>query len=127
MPVWFTIKAQPTVQFGARHLFKMIRLSRYLDPNLRNVVDTVIQKNGFYAHPESVLLSMATDRRPEVRKRAASSIIEARQRQESETDCPVRHFRVPQINFTADDYTKIIDFKEMVVSAPPILREIPTD
>jgi hypothetical protein len=103
----------------------MILLSRYLPRRHRTAVDTVIQKNGYYAHPENMLVSMATDRRPTIRKKAADLIIAARQRQAQEEPGPVRHFIVPQINFDAKDYTEMVQLDAESVTAPPILREIP--
>ncbi|GBL81333.1 hypothetical protein AVEN_143643-1 [Araneus ventricosus] len=42
-PVWFHVKTKPSITEGAWHNWRLISFSRYLEPNLRNIVDTVIQ------------------------------------------------------------------------------------
>ena len=59
--MWFNIKTKSFCMDGTRHLWMLIRLTRYFDPELRNVVDAVIQRNGFFGHPENILLAMLTD------------------------------------------------------------------
>jgi hypothetical protein len=42
-------------------------LSCYLRSELKHVVDTVLARNGFFAHPKNLLLTMVTDERTHVR------------------------------------------------------------
>ena len=63
-PTWFDIKTMPSCKDGARHLHMMMVRTRYLSSSLRKVVDPVIQRNGFFGHPENLLLSMIIDDRP---------------------------------------------------------------
>src|SRR6218665_2513662 len=48
-PVWFHVKIQYSCAEGSKHLWRMIKFSRYLLPDLRAIVDKVIQRNGYYA------------------------------------------------------------------------------
>src|SRR6218665_1943268 len=48
---------------GARHLHQMIVKSRYLSPKHKKIVDPVIHRNAYFAHPENLLLAMMTDHR----------------------------------------------------------------
>ena len=41
-PVWFQIKTRPACSEGSRHLWRMIKYSRYLEIQLRDIVDVVI-------------------------------------------------------------------------------------
>ena len=66
-PTWFNIKRKPFRKDGARHLFIMIKNSRYQTDELKAMVDPVIQRNSYFAHPENLLLSMMTDDRPDIR------------------------------------------------------------
>ncbi|CAH1113215.1 unnamed protein product [Psylliodes chrysocephalus] len=50
-PVWFAIKTKPRCWDGARHLWKIIYLRRYLPQVLRNIIDPVIQRNAYFSHP----------------------------------------------------------------------------
>ena len=45
-PVWFQIKTRPACSEGSRHLWRMIKYSRYLEIQLKDTVDVVIQRNG---------------------------------------------------------------------------------
>ncbi|GBP52842.1 hypothetical protein EVAR_39005_1 [Eumeta japonica] len=60
-PMWFTIKSNPSCINGAKHLWQTISLSRYLNPDLKKIVDNVIQQNGYFGHPENVLIDMLGD------------------------------------------------------------------
>ncbi|GBO09129.1 hypothetical protein AVEN_122935-1 [Araneus ventricosus] len=46
-PVWFSIKMKSSITEGSRHLWKIMKYSRYMQQDdLRQVVDGVIQTNG---------------------------------------------------------------------------------
>lgn len=59
--MWFQIKAQPGLENGAGHLWKMIDVSRRLPNNIKVIIDKVIQDNTYFAHPENILMTMLTD------------------------------------------------------------------
>lgn len=96
-PTWFSIKTHPTCKDGARHLHKLIAATRYLPDQLKAVVDPVIQRNGYFAHPENLLLSMLTDTQQHIRELAARCILKARSIEEN----VLRLFEIPSINFDA--------------------------
>ena len=56
--VWFIIQSKPSCKDGARHVFQLIGISRYLTEDLKNIVDPVIQCNLFFADPKNLLISM---------------------------------------------------------------------
>ena len=58
----------PSCKDGVRHVYNTILKSRYLEDDLKNVVDPVIQRNAFFSHPENLLLAMLTDERQAIRK-----------------------------------------------------------
>ena len=66
--MWFSIKTKPSCKDGSRHLWQTIRLSRYLPSDVINVVNTVIQRNAYFGHPENLLLAMITDDRNHIRE-----------------------------------------------------------
>lgn len=77
---WFSIKNNPSCKDGTRHLFKIISSSSYLSENLKSIVDTVIQRYGYFAHADNLLLAMITDERKHIRDLAARHILKARSR-----------------------------------------------
>lgn len=60
-PVWFYIKRNDKCVDGARCLFYLIRKIQYLPEDLKEIAKKVIQRNGFFAQIENVLLSMLSD------------------------------------------------------------------
>ncbi|GBP43074.1 hypothetical protein EVAR_96336_1 [Eumeta japonica] len=117
-PVWFAIKTHPSCKDGPRHLFKLIELTRYLPTTLKNIVDPVIQRNAYFAHPENLLLAMLTDFQPHIRELAARRILKAR----SAKPKRLRLFQLlPEVNFNASTYYDILDWQENITE-PPILK-----
>ena len=100
-PMWFHIKPKPLCSDGARHIWRLIKYSRYLTPELREIVDPVIQRNGYFGHSENILLAMVTEDRQHIRELAHRRIIAARCEHPSSTR--IRQFRVPTLNLEAED------------------------
>lgn len=74
-PMWFTIKTKSSCIHGAEHVFKQIQLIRYLPSDLKKLVEAVVQRNSYFAHPENILLTMLGDERKPVRKLAFNRIM----------------------------------------------------
>ena len=49
IPTWFNIKMHPSCKDGAKHLYRLIQLSRYLSKDLRDVVVQFCNVMGFLA------------------------------------------------------------------------------
>lgn len=125
VPLWFSIKSKPSCKDGALHLFRMIELSRYLPEDLRRIVDPVIQRNGFFGHPENILLSMITDQRLHIRELGLRRILKVR----TQTNAPtaLRRFVVPQLDFDANDYVELINWQDVEITEPPLTVSISDD
>ncbi|ESN96663.1 hypothetical protein HELRODRAFT_163757 [Helobdella robusta] len=123
-PIWFSIKQKTSFKDGAKHIFNLILISRYLPTNLRTIVDSVIERNAFYAHPVNLLVSMLFDDRDYIRELACRRIIKARN---TDNGFKQRIFKTPKLNFSAKDYTEIISWQECQVTLPPVLRDVTND
>lgn len=119
-PMWFNIKTKPLCVHGAKHLFDTIKLSRYLPDNLKAVIDPVIQRNGFFGHSENILIAMLADDRIDIKKLALKRILKIRQISSDYSE--TRVFKVPTLNFEAEDYIDLIDWKSM--TEPPLTKKI---
>lgn len=119
-PMWFHIKTKSACTEGSKHLWRMIKYSRYLEKHLRDAVDEVIQRNGYFGHAENILLAMLADERSQIRELAYRRILAARNENASSTR--IREFRVPRLNFNASDYTELVDWQEIDRYEPPLLR-----
>ena len=79
------------------------------------MLEPVIQRNAYFAHPENFLLSMLCDEHKTVRELAARRILKARNLPHTgKIPCV---FEVPQINFDANNW-------QQNYFDPPILRHI---
>ena len=119
-PMWFFIKSNSSCKDGARHLWRSIELSRYLDEKVRDVVDAVIQRNGFFGHPENILLSMLSDERLNIRELGLRRILKARSNVLTSSNV-IRIFQVPPFNFQATNYIDLIDWQECDITEPPLI------
>ncbi len=122
-PSWFRIKSKPSCKDGARHLFQVIRSSRYLFKDLRDIIDPVIQRNAFSGHPETLLLAMITDELSVIRELGLRRILKARMT----NNTSVREFVVPNINFDAHEYYDMLDFTTVEVTQPPLIASVSDD
>lgn len=120
-PMWFSIKFSSSSQSGPHHLFKTIQLTRNCSSEVINIVDPVIQRNAFYAHPENMLLSMINDAEGSTRELGWRRIKKARAEDKGKT---VRTFRIPKLNFSATRYIDMINWIEEKVTEPPLTRGI---
>jgi hypothetical protein len=112
--MWFDIKNEPSCTNGARLLWKMTHLTNYLPTKLKVVVQEVIQRNAFYAHPENILVSMLMDEERSIWHLALKRIIAAKKINEES-----RKFTVPRINFKSDSYANLNIWKKESIKEPP--------
>lgn len=128
-PTWFRIKFNPKCVNGPQNLFYAIQASRYLKKEYRDVVDASIQRNGYFAHPENILLAMIHDDLKKNREFAYARIQQARCRMSTSN---VRKFEIPTINFKANSYCNLINWnaiynckkekKIIEFTEPPVLK-----
>lgn len=119
-PVWFAIKTHSSCKDGSKHLWKLANSTRYLSDELLAIVDPVLIRNSYFAHPENLLLSMITDSRKHIRELAARRILKARQVNKNSVS---RMFEVPKVNLNALSYIDLIDWQQNIYE-PPILINI---
>ncbi|CAG9837753.1 unnamed protein product [Diabrotica balteata] len=115
-PVWFLIKTRPSCLHGVFNFWKMIQLPSYLPQPLKDVMDPVLLRNSFFAHPENMLLGMLGDPRKHIRELAVRRIFIARK---SNINQRLRTFEVPPVlNMNAMDY--IINWSTIPLTEPPL-------
>lgn len=102
----------------------MTQRSRYLDDSLKKIVDPVIQRFAFYAHPENLLLSMLVDDNKVQREIAYRKIKKNREAVNSSESTEARKFTVPQLNKTATTYSSQIYWHEVEMTEPPLTKDI---
>ena len=119
-PMWFTIKLNPYCTDGPRNLWKTINVSRYLKDELKTVVDPIIQRNGYFGHPETIILSMITDDRQPIREFGLRRILRARKEKKE----GIRYYKIPPLNFKANSYIDLIDWQKCTLTEPPLTTDL---
>ena len=64
----------------------MIKYSRKLSKKLQELVQEVLQRNAYFAHPEAILLAMLADDDADIRARAVNQILTIRMKAQDPGD-----------------------------------------
>lgn len=124
VPMYFNVKFYSSVIYGSVLLFKFIQSTQYLPATLREIVNTVILNNSYFAHPENVLLAMLFDDRKYIRERAIKKILNYRENIYDSTK--LRPYKKCAINFDCSDYFEMVDLDDdTIISEPPFTAHIP--
>lgn len=78
-PAHFEIKYRSSIVFGPIHLFNVIERIQFLNREAKQkkyytTLVEAIQRNGFFAHPENLLLAMLNDDNQQIRQQAWQKI-----------------------------------------------------
>ena len=121
IPGWFCIKQHSICTQGAKNFFKLISLARNLSPECRNIVYSVLQNNRYWAHVENILLAAIFDEEIN-RGIVVKKILDVRKL--SMENISLRIFRIPIINFSADNYLLMVDWNSVDPTSPPLLQNL---
>jgi len=91
---------------------------------LKAIVDPIISRNAYFAHLENLLLAMISDEQSHIRTLGLRRIMKARSMKPSGNGTTIRQFKMPELNFNANDYSEIIDWQKCSLTEPPITVEI---
>ena len=125
-PVWFGVRKRPGCADGPRHLWQIVKLSNFLPDELKKIVHSVVQINGYYAQPENLLVAMATDENRDIRRLAWRRIKKCHYSKKKKIN-KVRVFQVPKLQFEATEYYECIDWFSTDISEPPITKSISSE
>ena len=86
------------------------------------IAHEVLQTNGFWSHPENILISMLTDSCRSVSEKAVNCILTHRYSSINTIDTlfEPRKFIVPKINFGGDCYWNLVDIDATLITEPPL-------
>ena len=73
------------------------RINSLTNQDLRQVAQNVVQRNGYFGHPESILIAMLEDDDQAVRDKGVNHVLSLRK-----NDTTVRLFHLPTLNLEAD-------------------------
>ena len=119
-PLWFSIRMHPSCKDGSRHLSRTIQLSHYPTKELLDIIDSVLQRNGYFGNLENLLLAMISDERQDIRELGLRRILKAR----LEKSFTLRQFKIPKLNFDAGEYFDLIDWQDTTVREPSLTASV---
>ena len=129
--VWFLIKRKSKFTFGPSHLFTQMTLIKSQSLEVQNVVKPAVQRNAYFAHPSTLLCSMLESPEKSIRCRAVKTIQSARKNppkiQRMKVLKGVRKFSIPALNWNANNWIDIIDWKAVKVHEPSIIAKLTSD
>ena len=67
LPGWFMFRKRPLIQDGSRNFFYLLELLRDLHPDDQKIAQEVLSFNAYWAHPESIVISMINDEKEAIR------------------------------------------------------------
>ena len=123
VPCWFSIKKNCSIYQDPQNFFKMVENAQKCDEFTKSIVNPVLQRNSYFAHPENLLLAMLCDSKSHISKLALLRIKKIACRSENAQ----RKFVLPKLNFTACNYTDLINWQEETITKPPLVSRIPID
>ena len=114
-PVWFSIKSNSKFTSGPSIMFKLMTLIKTQPQDTQRVVKPVVQRNGYFAHPSTMLCSMLESDDMCVRNKAVKLIKQARENppKKERKKClqGLRKFFIPPLQWQAKKWWDIIDWK----------------
>jgi hypothetical protein len=124
VPTWFEIKVNSSSQDGVRNIFKTVQSLQKLNQVTKDIVAPVIQRNAYFAHVENILLCMLQDERNHIRELAWRKIKKARRDSKEKS---IRTYKIPDLNFEADEYISLINWQHSIVTEPPLTKTFSDD
>ena len=118
LPMYFSIKVQHHITYGARHLLTLLRLWRQQDPAVQDATEHYIRIEAWWAHPEPLLLSMLSSDDVNDRKFAIDKILSIREGATEGSTC-VRYYDVPKsLNMKATSCRDLIEWPKEQITEP---------
>ena len=131
--MWFSIKSQSKFTHGPSHLFKLMSLIKTQSQEAQGLVKPAVQRNGYFAHPSTMLCSMLESEDMRVRNKAVMLIESARKRPVKKPRMKalkgVRRYTIPALQWDAKQWCNIIDWnsKAAIIHEPSILKKLDND
>ena len=143
-PSWFEIKSNSQLTCGSRNLYNLVqRILKVSNEIIKETALKVVQRNGFFAHQENILIGTLGGNDEEIRMLGVNKVLSIRQKlstgalsnidamtesvneeHSSESTCDtsatVRSFDLPTINLAATSFDKMVDLNSWQHQPPAI-------
>lgn len=116
-PMFFEIKVKHSILDGPQHVLTLLQLLRGQPAEVVQIVSPYIQTGAWFAHSESLLLTLLASDCQADRKFAVDKVLEVRGGEQL-GDLEPRPRRTPKINFEAQTIIDLIDWEKEEVHEP---------
>ena len=139
---WFEIKHYSKLTCGSKNFFNLFqRIISFPNQKVGEIGLKVLQNNGFFAHPENILLGMLGDDDEDLRRMAVNKLCCLRSKGRGDpiddnferefidpssvpTTCTaVRKFLIPKINFKAKSFLEMVNLNVSDIFEPPAIKQ----
>ena len=117
IPNWFNIKVNHGWEKGPNHLLYQLQLLRSQNKKVINIVMPYVERNAYYAHPESVLQAMLCSNIRYERDKAVEVIMSIRGN-DIPVDKPIRVRKNRPINPHAESLSELTDLSTNPMEPP---------
>ena len=129
LPVFLEVKLNSKFEYGPHHILKeILAMVKYCTNEERDVLEPIINWNGFNAHPENIQVALLCSAKLTDRLLGVNTIMNIRKEGQQVYPVPrclkndfsigVRPFRVPVINFEAAHISELTDLSLSTTEAP---------
>ena len=126
LPMYFSIKVQHHIVYGARHLLTLLRLWRQQDPAVQGATKHYVKIEAWWAHSEPLLLTMLSSDDASDRTFAISKILSIRGSAEIGSSS-IRYYDKPKsVNMMATSCKELISWDEEQLSEPVFTASLST-
>ena len=120
IPSWFQIKRCNSIINGPKNMHSMILRCQGQEEDVKNIIKPVIQRNAHFLHSENILLCMVHDEDNTMKELGWRKTLKSKQNKQI---IAVRSFKIPDMNFEAENYHGLIDWNQDFTS-PPLFHHI---
>ena len=89
---------------------------------MKSITNKVLQENSYFAHPENIIIACLADSRVQIREKAVTYILTARDMFDQEIH--PKKFLPPHLNIEATDYVDMIDWDIEQKTEPPLTMKL---
>ena len=102
LPSSFYIKQRSKFTDGAQNFFNILkRVQNFPNRKVQRIATEVLQRNGYFAHQENVLVGRLGCNRKEIREMGVETVLSILSNAANTTEDEVRKFVITQIEFTS--------------------------
>ena len=121
--VLFYIEQRSKFTDGAQNFFNILkRVQNFPNRKVQRIATEVLQRNGYFAHQENVLVGILGCNRKEIREMGVETVLSILSNAANTTEDEFRKFVIPKLNLQAHIFYEMSNINGDDVQVPPLLK-----